>query len=107
MSKKPEITKGNIAIDDRGELQFVNDFSFENIKRFYIIKNHKQNFIRAWHGHKYESKYCMAVTGTWLVAAVQIDDWVAPSNDLESINLYYQQINHQFFVSHQDTQMVL
>ena len=43
---------GGIAVDDRGQLRFVNDFNFANVKRFYQVENHRQGFIRAWHGHK-------------------------------------------------------
>ena len=38
---------------------FVNDFNFENVKRFYQVENHRQGFIRAWHGHKKEGKYIL------------------------------------------------
>jgi dTDP-4-dehydrorhamnose 3,5-epimerase len=48
---------GNIAIDDRGSLRFINDFNFEGVKRFYQVQNHCKNFIRAWHGHIKEAKY--------------------------------------------------
>lgn len=48
-----KIIPGDLAVDDRGKLIFVNDFDFNNIKRFYIVENHKQNFIRAWHVKKW------------------------------------------------------
>ena len=48
----------------------------------YLIKNHKINYIRAWHAHKYESKYVFIVNGAALIATVQIDDWDNPSSDL-------------------------
>ncbi len=78
-----KLIKGGIAVDDRGSVSFVNDFNFENVKRFYAVENHKQGFIRAWHGHKKESKYALVVKGSALVCAVEIDDWEEPSKDLE------------------------
>ena len=83
MDDEIRIIKGDIAVDDRGELAFVNDFDFKNVKRFYQVKNHKQGFIRAWHGHNNESKYVMAVKGSALVGAVKIDDFDSPSPDLK------------------------
>jgi len=64
---------GGKAFDDRGSLLFVNDFDFHNVKRFYIVSNYQQNFIRAWHGHRYEGKYVLVVSGTALVGVVSLE----------------------------------
>lgn len=80
---KPQIIKGGIAVDDRGEVSFVNDFTFENVKRFYMIHNHERGFIRAWHGHMHESKYVLVTKGAFLVCAVKIDNEENPSKDAE------------------------
>ena len=69
---------GGIAVDDRGEVGFVNDFDFARVKRFYTVSNHRQGFIRAWHGHKREAKYVMVVCGAALVGAVPVTDWDQP-----------------------------
>ena len=79
---KPFIINGDLSADDRGELMFVNQFNMKLVKRFYVVSNHKQGFIRAWHAHKYESKYVFIVNGTALISTVQIDDWNNPSSDL-------------------------
>jgi len=83
MSDEPKMIKGGKAIDDRGVVSFVNEFDFQNVKRFYAVENHKQGFVRAWHAHKKESKYAMVVKGSALVGAVKIDDWDNPSKDLK------------------------
>jgi dTDP-4-dehydrorhamnose 3,5-epimerase len=75
---EPELIIGDIAVDDRGQISFVNDFKFKDIKRFYIVSNHKAGFIRAWHSHLHEPKYVMAINGTALVGAVRIDDFDNP-----------------------------
>ena len=82
-NNKPFVIKGDLAVDDRGELMFVNEFNLKSVKRFYVVSNHKQGFIRAWHGHKNESKYVFTVSGSALVSTVKIDDWDNPSNDLD------------------------
>lgn len=68
----PHIIPGGVAVDDRGSVRFVNDFNFNNVKRFYQVQNHRQGFIRAWHGHNYEAKYAYVVSGSALVGAVNM-----------------------------------
>jgi len=83
MSNEPELIQGRSAVDDRGAVGFVNDFSFAGVKRFYTVSNHSRGFVRAWHGHKHEAKYCTAVAGALLVCCIRIDDWGKPSGDLK------------------------
>jgi len=70
METNLNIIKGNIAIDDRGSVKYVNDFDFKNVKRFYQIQNHRQGYIRAWHGHLKEGKYVYVIKGTALIGVV-------------------------------------
>jgi len=83
MDSKPVMMAGGLAADDRGELAYVNDFRFEGVKRFYMVSNYSQGFVRAWHGHKREAKYVTAMSGAAVVGAVCIDDWERPSKELE------------------------
>jgi len=78
----PQLINGKLAIDDRGEVGFVNDFSFTGVKRFYTVTNHRSGFVRAWHAHKREAKYVTIVLGAMLVCCVAIDNWEQPSPDL-------------------------
>lgn len=80
---QPNLISGGLAVDDRGEVRFVNDFNFGGVKRFYAVKNHKQGFVRAWHAHQRESKYIMVLEGATIVGAVKIDNWENPSKDLK------------------------
>lgn len=77
-----KLYNGNIAVDDRGTVSFVNDFSFEGVKRYYTVTNHKSHFVRAWHGHKKEAKYITVLRGSAVIGAVEIDDWSSPSPKL-------------------------
>ncbi len=88
MQNKPCLINGGIHLDERGEITFFNDFDLTDIKRFYVISNHNSpvtnhNQVRAWQGHKIEHKYFFVVKGTYLVCAVEIDDWQNPSKDLK------------------------
>jgi len=82
MLTEPVLIDGGIAIDDRGQLIFANDFRLDEYKRFYLIKNHEARFVRAWHGHKLEAKAIIVVEGAAVVGAVKVDNWTTPSSDL-------------------------
>jgi dTDP-4-dehydrorhamnose 3,5-epimerase-like enzyme len=78
-TQNPILIKGDIAIDDRGEVGFVNDFVFAGVKRFYTIKNHRRGLIRAWHAHRHEAKYVTVLEGAALIGAIKIDNWDKPA----------------------------
>ena len=67
-----KLIQGGISIDDRGSVTFINDFNFLDVKRFYVVENHRTGFIRAWHGHQKEGKYVFVVKGTALIGAVEM-----------------------------------
>jgi dTDP-4-dehydrorhamnose 3,5-epimerase-like enzyme len=77
------IIKGNKHTDHRGTVRFVNDFGFDDVKRFYTITHPDTETIRAWQGHKLETKYFYAVNGAFRISWVKIDNWEQPSKDLE------------------------
>jgi dTDP-4-dehydrorhamnose 3,5-epimerase-like enzyme len=70
MTEQPKLITGGISVDDRGFVSFVNDFSFVGVKRFYTVENHEKGFIRAWHGHRKESKYVYVACGSVRIGAV-------------------------------------
>ena len=82
MVTAPYVIEGGLAVDDRGTVAFANDFHLANVKRSYLVSNHRAGYIRAWHGRQREAQYIMAVQGTAVVGAVKIDDWESPSKDL-------------------------
>jgi dTDP-4-dehydrorhamnose 3,5-epimerase len=82
MVPAPVLIPGGLAIDDRGELRFANDFDFAGVRRFYAVTNHRRGFVRAWHAHRREAKYVCVLRGAAVVGAVAIDDWTSPSRDL-------------------------
>ena len=81
MTTEPRLIKGGVAVDDRGELVFVNDFDFAGVKRFYMVSNHRAGFVRAWHAHKKEAKFVFPASGSAVVGAVKIDNWDNPAKD--------------------------
>jgi len=78
----PRIIPGGLFVDDRGQLNFFNQFDLASaqVRRMYMTMNHQQGTVRAWHAHKCEGKYVMAISGSALVCAVVIDNWQNPSS---------------------------
>ena len=83
MSGRPELIRGGVASDDRGRLRFVNDFDLGPCRRFYVVENFAVGTVRAWHAHRHERKWVMALAGAALACCVEIDDWDSPSTDTE------------------------
>ena len=84
MSDSPHLISGGVAVDDRGSVRFVNDFNFKDVKRFYQVQNHRQGFIRAWHGHQYEAKYVYVAQGSALIGAANMETSVVDKYVLSS-----------------------
>jgi dTDP-4-dehydrorhamnose 3,5-epimerase len=83
MSDAPELLKGGMSADDRGRVYFVNDLDLSGFRRMYFVENFSVGTVRAWHAHRHERKWVMAVSGAALACCVEIDDWDAPSPDTE------------------------
>jgi len=79
--EEPTLIEGGIAKDLRGQVSFINDFSLEDVKRFYKVANSQIGLIRGWHAHKREAKYVMVMKGEALVGAVAVDNWEKPSKE--------------------------
>lgn len=72
---------GNVAVDNRGCVRYVNDFDFSGVHRFYQVENSTDSEIRAFHGHLLEAKYVYVPKGKILLCAVPIDDPVYPDKN--------------------------
>ena len=70
----PKIIPAGRALDDRGVLTFCNDFRLEEVRRVYFVENHRQGFVRAWHGHAGCSTYLWPVAGTWRFGVARLVD---------------------------------
>ena len=78
----PKLIQGGNFSDHRGTLSYVNDFSFKDIERFYIISNSDTHPVRAWQGHKLDAKNFYCLSGSFRIHYVKIDNWENPSKDL-------------------------
>jgi dTDP-4-dehydrorhamnose 3,5-epimerase len=66
------IIEGDIHVDHRGTVRFVNDFNMSEVIRMYSIEP-KINTIRAWQGHQKETKWFFVAKGSFLIQTVEID----------------------------------
>ncbi len=83
---QPELIKGGIYKDERGSLKYNNDFDAAAIKRFYIIENRDTDFVRGWQGHEIEQRWFSAVSGSFSIKLMAIDNWQQPGKDLPQRN---------------------
>jgi len=85
MSNHPEVISGAVHTDQRGSISFINDFTLDGIKRFYTIEPANITIVRAWQGHRTESKWFHVIAGSFKVVAVKVDNWENPSDDCEQL----------------------
>jgi len=83
MKNQPQIIQGNIHEDERGKLFYANEFDLSEVKRYYIIEHPDTKVTRAWQAHQKEQKWFQVISGSFLVAVVQPDNWENPSEKLE------------------------
>lgn len=80
----PKIINGGCHSDQRGTLSYNNDFDASIIKRIYVIENRNTDFIRGWQGHKVEQRWFSAITGSFKIQIIEIDNWEKPSKNLKT-----------------------
>jgi dTDP-4-dehydrorhamnose 3,5-epimerase-like enzyme len=80
---KAQIIQGGSHSDSRGKLTFNNSFDASRVKRIYTIENESPDFIRAWQGHKIEKRWFAAISGSFKVQLIEIDNWENPSKQLK------------------------
>lgn len=69
---EPRLIKGGLSVDERGIVSYVNDFDFPDVKRFYVIENHRVGYVRAWHGHRREEKSITVIQGTAIIGVIPL-----------------------------------
>ncbi len=90
---QPKLISGGQFSDERGSISFVNDFSLDDIKRFYIIKHPDSHIIRAWQAHKEEIKYFYVLKGSFEIKLVKIFNWQTPKSSSTILNYKLSEID--------------
>ena len=78
-----KVVEGKIFIDERGKINSLNNFTFDDVQRIYFIHHPDKSVIRGWHGHKHEKKWFYCVKGEFTLGLVKPDNWETPSPDLK------------------------
>ena len=78
MNLKPTLLQGEAHHDERGTL-FYNNLDVRNVKRVYFIENKNTSIIRSWQGHKIEQRWFNAVTGSFKILLIKIENWENPT----------------------------
>lgn len=77
------IVEGEIFVDERGKINSLNNFTFDDVQRIYFIHHPDKSIVRGWHGHKHENKWFYCVKGEFVLGIVKPDNWENPSLDLK------------------------
>jgi len=64
---------GSSFTDERGTVRFVNSFDLKKVVRMYCIEPNL-SIIRAWQGHKHETKWFFVAKGRFLVKTIRMED---------------------------------
>jgi dTDP-4-dehydrorhamnose 3,5-epimerase-like enzyme len=78
MDQVPKLIVGARHVDERGSLLFNNDLNIIDFRRMYIINNSHSQPFRGWHGHEFESKIFITLSGRIRFGAVRVKDWSNP-----------------------------
>lgn len=81
-----DFLKGGFSEDERGCVSFNNTLDLNLVKRMYVIENKDAEICRAWQAHQIEKRWFVAITGTFEIRIVKIDDFENPSENLEPQN---------------------
>jgi dTDP-4-dehydrorhamnose 3,5-epimerase-like enzyme len=80
--KSIKLINGGSYEDERGKIIYFNELDLTPVKRFYNIYHPNCQIIRAWQGHKQESKWFHVVKGSFKIVTIKPDDWIKPSLEL-------------------------
>jgi dTDP-4-dehydrorhamnose 3,5-epimerase len=84
MPNTPTLYTTEIFRDHRGTIASFNTLDLSPFKRTYFITHPSTETIRAWQGHKYESKLFKVIKGKFIVGFVEIDNFDQPSDTLKA-----------------------
>ena len=76
------LLEGKNHKDHRGIITYNNYFNASLITQIYTIENHSPDFIRGWQGHQIEQRWFAAMSGSFEIRVIKVDDFDNPSKDL-------------------------
>ncbi|TKC05278.1 WxcM-like domain-containing protein [Pedobacter frigoris] len=93
MNENIMVIKGGRHIDNRGIMDYINEFDMSLIKRMYMINHPNKHIKRGWRAHKLEQRWFYVVKGGFEINLVKIDDFENPdpNQKIETYELTDQQ----------------
>lgn len=91
----PSLITGGNHEDERGKLEFYNNFDMSCIKRIYFTTHLCTEVVRAWQAHKIENRWFCCTKGSFKVKLVKIDNFNNPSDILEVLEFSLSDKNQQ------------
>jgi dTDP-4-dehydrorhamnose 3,5-epimerase-like enzyme len=85
MTSTPKLLPMGVSFDDRGSVRFLNGLEFSDWKRFYIVSNFQNGFVRSWHAHRLEAKLVFVLSGSIKIGLVPIKDFETPDPETKPI----------------------
>lgn len=82
------IIQGERFSDYRGTIISSNDLDMSQINRQYIIEHRDSNIVRAWQGHKYESKWMRCLVGSFVINLIKPLNIEKPTGG-EKVDLFH------------------
>jgi len=83
--------QGGSFSDERGSLNFFNNFDMSQIVRLYEIMPSDTHTVRAWQGHQSEKKWFYCNSGAFIVNLIKLDNFEVPSKDLVVERIYLEE----------------
>lgn len=90
MISDPHINPGLQFTDERGTLNFFNNFEMSEVVRFYEIIPNSINTIRAWQAHKIEKKWFYCHSGSFLLNLIKVENFKSPSDIIQPYSFVLQ-----------------
>ncbi len=67
-----KLITGGSHTDNRGKLEFINDFDLSKVKRFYKTTHFDIETVRAWQVHQKETKWFHCIKGSFKVKVADL-----------------------------------
>jgi len=67
-----KLITGGSHTDNRGKLEFINDFDLSKVKRFYKTTHFDIETVRAWQVHQKESKWFHCIKGSFIIKVADL-----------------------------------
>ncbi len=83
MPDRPFLINGGMHSDKRGRIRFVNDFSMNEVRRFYSISPSEEQPVRAWQGHQKEKKFFYCQRGAFTVIVIPLDQCEGDADEMD------------------------